>query len=165
MDINFGANTIFGNLAFTIITFTTVNHLVSMQPAPTARVIKRISNHLENQKVVVTFSSEKLHTITVEAKKDFLLSTMGQLRENDTYESIARYKGLPINLFNGRMYISTLLGVATIIGAGETTVLEFNPYSGKSTFFDRKAKRLRIIIDNTGYVSLHGEHEKTVKTP
>ena len=152
--------TVFKNTLFTVVIATT-GTLISMQPIPVAQpasqVITRISNHLENQKVIVTFNTHSLHSIEVEAKKDFLIASMGKFRENDTYELIDQYKGLPINRFSGRMCISTPLGVATIIGGGDSTLIEFNPFSGEPTILDNNAKKLRIIIDTKGYVSLVDE--------
>ena len=164
--------TVFKNTLFTVVIATT-GTLISMQPIPVAQpasqVITRISNNLETQKVIVTFDTQALHSISVKAKKDFLFAKMGERAPNDTYELIAQYKGFPISRILARMHVCTPLGVATIIGAGNeatcSTVIQFDPFSGNPTILDSSAKQLRIIIDSTGHVSLVDDDPKPATAP
>lgn len=140
--------------------------IAMQQPQPmrpiVPRVITQISNHMKDRKVIVIFDSD---SHSVEANKDFFFAAMIQLAATPTEQLIAQHKGFPINLYQSHLFIATPLGVATILGGGDSTVLQFDPFSGKYTIEDSKATQLHIIVDEYGHVSLVNAQAKLSKAP
>jgi hypothetical protein len=140
---------------FLIFIISTINaSLCAMQPTLTTQVIVRVSNMMETQNAMVTFETSKLGLVLIEANQDFALAKLGEGRNNNVEEIIDQHQGIPTLNFLRKIHISTPLGVASLLGGGNSTMIQFFPYLGKETILINEAKRLRIIIDPTGYVSL-----------
>lgn len=162
---------IFRNTMLAILAIISVGKLVSMlhiaQGASNLPIITRISNHMENQKAVITFNSRLLDWVLLKGGEDFFFasSDFAQEPQNEIHERIAENKGFPLfKIQHMTISLSTPTGVAKIVaGPEQATMADFIPFSGESIRSYIQAKKIRIIIDSNGYIILADDEANPAK--
>lgn len=176
--------TIFRNTLLAVLALTAAAPLISMQwpggpttptitrilpPAPweTTPVIARISNHMEDQKAMITFGTSALLSEEVEPQTDLILgsSLNAQNPQNAERRLMATNRGFTLRGNEPKIFIATPAGIAIFGNIGFEVFTEFKPYSSKikNSILEIKAKRVRVLIDAQGFISLIDDEAKPSK--